>query len=1091
MKEDIMLSSIQYITYNFEKEPFDLNMSGYDFEDLLYDLISDELRTSYNCGVKIIKTEPTRDGGVDIIIHSPISLQLFGQNFYTKGKSEITIYIECKSSKNLNISLDKFSKNLLLTNDKKIDYFLLVSNSTISPHSYYRAYEKCLNEHIEFRFVGQYVLFEFLKNHELFYEYNCLFQKKENPLSISYQTETTIINGRNALNLYLIIRNNDTQRHTCNFKLKSDRNWFLSDDKFEVVLDSRESVCKKMTIEKVNFDGNDSILVDIIWNGSKKTVQLSGANIKYNFLLPFTGEKHKALRYEIEKKAFDCTNSCQLCLVGDAGIGKTRIIDEVCNSLSKKGFSCYRIFVESNQRISDIYNRIRKNLNLSIPDGKDDLHNIFSQLSEMKFKHFFVVIEDLHNAPAEFFEDLKSMADFKIGSSPFFLVLSGRNDYSVYNEAFCSYIDWVSSRNNDLSIIFREVKELENEECKNLITSVINDAPKSVADQINEASHGNPFYIIQYIEYLLDTKMVYLVNKDTVGVTNAATFNQHLYVPKKIDEIIHLRLDVIKNCYFKAYEFLILMAYVGYSCPIDYWYCFLGETEREEFLFLLKTHFLKYSNNELTFDHESIYLVLKKHLTDKTIKNDCMSIFVRNNNIFALLPELKKGEIYLYQNKVDIAEKCFEKPISELMEVSNISSVNLTPSYYEYYMAIYILAKNKKNWELQKKTILGIVYIAMHNLSSGQAISAFNQAEKLIETDFKTDTKLKNDIAILKAHHLMSIGQMSMAKGLILKILSTERIHPETFDEQSRFNLFDRAASLYLQENHMAPAVLYNELSCEVAKKLNDTNLQILSKIIEAKINFYSDPRKSLNLINEADTLLNKENTLRINCHNKIGRLTVSLFLNKEEEYDSFIKTAKSLLSESIDINYPLATIRCKYLLAVLHYMRGKENDTEFAQKYLNDGIDTSIRNGCIKLLPNYYNLKLIIATKENQPLDVRHKYANTMLEYLRQQNLLFIGSLDFGNSNIINISNYMIYSVIELCETDISDFLREITYYGLDNRCDFNCDENLDCRHSCIRNIKIVLKNYEKLKKGYLLFVNKKYRLKDKNTDYFIPLGI
>ena len=171
--------------------------------------------------------------------------------------------------------------------------------------------------------------------------------------------------------------------------------------------------------------------------------------------------------------------------------------------------------------------------------------------------------------------------------------------------------------------------------------------------------------------------------------------------------------------------------------------------------------------------------------------------------------------------------------------------------------------------------------------------------------------------------------------------------------------------------------------------------------------------------------------------------------------------------------------------------MRGKENDTEFAKKYLNDGIDTSIRNGCIKLLPNYYNLKLIIATREKQSLDMRHKYANTMLEYLRQQNLLFIGSLDFGNSNIINISNYMIFSVAELCETDVSDFLKEITYYGQDIGCDFNCDENVDCRPSCIRNTKIVLKNYEKLKKGYLLFVNKKYRLKDKNTDYFIPLGI
>lgn len=275
-----MLSSIKYITSNLENAPLDLRMSGFKFEDLMYDLITKELKTPFKSGAEIIKTESTRDGGVDIIIRSPIPLQLFGQNFYTKGKSEIIIYIECKSSKNLNLSLEKFSKNLLLVNDKKVDYFLLVSNSTISPHSYYRGYEKCLNDNIEFRFVGQNFLLEFLEKHEFLIKEKCLQQEEENSLSISYQTETTIINGRNALNLYLIIRNNEMQHHKCNFKLKSDRNWFLSDDKFEVVLDSHESVCKKITIEKVNFDGNNSILVDLIWNDNKKTVELSGTDIK-------------------------------------------------------------------------------------------------------------------------------------------------------------------------------------------------------------------------------------------------------------------------------------------------------------------------------------------------------------------------------------------------------------------------------------------------------------------------------------------------------------------------------------------------------------------------------------------------------------------------------------------------------------------------------------------------------------------------------------------------------------------------------------------------------------------------------------------
>ena len=77
-----MLSLIKYITPNFENSPLDLNMSGFKFEDLMYDLIANELKTPFELGAEIIKTERTRDGGVDIILQSPISLQLFGHRLF-------------------------------------------------------------------------------------------------------------------------------------------------------------------------------------------------------------------------------------------------------------------------------------------------------------------------------------------------------------------------------------------------------------------------------------------------------------------------------------------------------------------------------------------------------------------------------------------------------------------------------------------------------------------------------------------------------------------------------------------------------------------------------------------------------------------------------------------------------------------------------------------------------------------------------------------------------------------------------------------------------------------------------------------------
>lgn len=45
-----MLSSIKYITSNLENAPLDLRMSGFKFEDLMYDLITKELKTPLQIG---------------------------------------------------------------------------------------------------------------------------------------------------------------------------------------------------------------------------------------------------------------------------------------------------------------------------------------------------------------------------------------------------------------------------------------------------------------------------------------------------------------------------------------------------------------------------------------------------------------------------------------------------------------------------------------------------------------------------------------------------------------------------------------------------------------------------------------------------------------------------------------------------------------------------------------------------------------------------------------------------------------------------------------------------------------------------------
>ena len=115
------------------------------------------------------------------------------------------------------------------------------------------------------------------------------------------------------------------------------------------------------------------------------------------------------------------------------------------------------------------------------------------------------------------------------------------------------------------------------------------------------------------------------------------------------------------------------------------------------------------------------------------------------------------------------------------------------------------------------------------------------------------------------------------------------------------------------------------------------------------------------------------------------------------------------------------------------------------------------------------------------------------MLEYLRQQNELLLGALDFGNSSILNITNYAIFAHRHLPEEECYEFLKELKYYGSDIGCDFKCNSHKTCSYSCIKSRELFLKNLKRIEKGNLLFLDKKYkyRLKDTKTNYFIPLGV
>lgn len=1088
-----MVTNIKYITPDINNQKWEIDKEiGHQFEDYIYKVVVKTLNATFSKDIMVHQTEATGDGGKDIIIDTNRDLNLFGVYLSLKGKNKMRIYIECKSSTYDTIPYDKFAKNISIAGRDHVDYLLLVTNKTITPYSYYCAHETAIDLGYDFILIDQYLLANFLQKNGLNKWNYAETTFDTSKISLCYQISKGSFYRKPNFELYVLCRNYSENMAECEIELKTDRNWRLSEDKMQFVLDTKRGKCIKLNVFREYFDGLDDILLRFSFNKNLNIIQLEGNSLAYDFELPFTGSNHKYIIDEVDKKLKKATSFTWVNLYGEAGIGKTRIIDELSKEFWQSNVrTCF--FTCENNKKQPTFNKllkcIHKNLHKEV-----EAYTLKELLREINDELLWtvLVVEDIHNADKNFLKMLLEMLKEPCMKMNVLFITAGRDDYTVYNETYFSFLEMLNIL--ECSYISNyQVKPLKDDECKNLIKRIINDIPTIALEHIHKASNNNPFFLIQFVEYLLEMKLVNLLTRNTVGIPNVLTFSEKIYIPEKIEDILEKRYCTMK--YFpsgnKLQNFMISAAFYGIQFPKKLLLSYFSETEYEDIQILFQKHFLKYVDEEtIQFDHESLFLYIKNMKINRKKDRELNQYIHVNQEIFNVYPKLKQGIVLYKINEYAEAKEKFKVPIQEIAAMDNFSSENLSDQYYEYFSYIYEVAKKEKNKEFMKKVIKAKSYISMHNMAIGQAKKSFEEAFELMRQDHDDDEDLYLEIKQLQASYFLHIGMVSKARGEMLELLSIERISPDIFEDEIVFNLFERAASLYIHSNHLKPAIEYNKLASRMADKMNNNKLRALTKINEAKLWFFSDCEKSYKLMAEAKMYFSKSPVPRLNCHNELGLLTAEMVLSKCDisNIKIYISRAQDLLSQSIDINYPLDIIRSHFLLAVLHYLE-PEGNLELCKKQIEAGIDTSIRYGILKLMGNYYNLKALVAIKEKQNKEYITSLFDTMIDYLKQEDLLFLGNLDFTYSNIILLTNYLVFLNENELESKNYQFLSQITYYGSDVKCDFNCSEHIKCHYTCFHDAKIFKENFKKIKEGSLLLVNPQYKFRLKDDMYFIPI--
>lgn len=1073
--------------------PFEWNLGnelGFGFEDYIFDTVSKYINFNYNNDVKVFNTTKSNDGGKDIIIKSNCDIKgLFNQNYFKCGKESITIYIECKSTNNGKLRFEKAIGSVAKIKELKIDYFILVTNSTITPYTFSYINNELSINHIHFCLVDQYVLLHFLQKCNT--NIGDYIEPRNIPtFNAYYQTYTGIENGNKCFNLYLLCRNFSKFEHLGKIKLLTDRNWDSNITDLDFIIEPYGSYITKFKIKRAFCDGIDDLFFSLKIGEKETPLHIKSNYLSAEFETQLIGDSHfKCIDNFINWINTD--NGLKIhYLWGEAGIGKTRVIDEIYKKANGNKYDFGFFKIGKNNVIKEVKRFLVNKRYIAKTESYSSLTHMLS-LCKSEERRAILIFDDIHNADKSFINDIKSLSECIY---PITIIVCGRTDYSAGSTDFFSFVQWCIENPNLNGFTLKAFTE---DETKKLIKTIIDGLPSIVEDKLCKCSKNNPLYIVQFIEYLLEEKLVHLKNRNTVGISNISTFATRVYIPDEIHLLYKNRcnnLITVENGKF-LYEFLLILSFLGGSISFEKTIRFFNE-DMTRFSELVKRSFIKIDQNGLvSFIHESLYLFFNKLLNDESLLKSLVSKLISNEFAFFQddLSLNDKGKLAVWRNDYSNAKICFSDTINELRTINNYSNINIDTKIYDYLYVIYKIFEKSNDADLLKNIILTRIYITLHYKAPINAITECDFAvEKTKNTKALADDKaLYYTILEQKAHSMFHAGLLADGE-LILKELQIKWLLNKTdFDTATVFDMLDRLSGVYIKYNILDLAESYNKLSFRVSEQAKNNKIKIIAYLTESKINFYINPSKSSECIDKLLKLLSDEPSKRIECSAKISKLILNAVHNKNCNWNSCMNKALELLKIAITNGYTTSIIRAYMFLAVCAYKTEVSPIYETTRSFIAKGIDASIKFGVSTYIWQFYNFLGIV--EMNLGFNNNHVYKTFMTSFsmLAKQNLLYLGSLELCYGNVLAISNVGFFLQSHNFESEFYKQMSKITYKNIIQLCDYDC-EKTDCDFICNDSIKALKNEYKKAQNKDLLFSfnSCKYLLRDEKTNYFIVLS-
>lgn len=1082
-----MLSTIQYITKRVNTQFWKLEEElGLNFESKMFHIVSQELAPWFDHGVHIMQTPRSRDDGKDMVITSEIPLNILHTAFGMRGKNEIKIYVECKSSDNGQIRLNNIISNVSRMKESGADYFVLVTNTHITPFTHYRIYDDLHSYGIEFILIDQYLLSEYLISQDK-------VLGRYVPLDFipgveaEYQYLKSVENGQDRYELYISFRNYTEHAHYLFLKLLTDRNWKVKHPEYETILSIHGNAVRKLIISRDYMDGINDLIFSIKTGELESQFHIRGNGLKQHFELPFIGKNRVELRENIKQQISE--SSKIIYIYGDAGMGKTRLVQEIYKLLNGRNYD-FGFFSLGCKNIIKPINDFLKDKEYHIDEKETE--NLYQLIHSCKneYRHAILLIDDLHNAKRSLLEEIRQLA--KGYDSPVSIILCGRTDYSAGNSDYFSFTQWAIESKTILSY---KLEPLDMEDTQNLIRSVINHIPNRALEKLTRVSQHNPLYIKQYIEYMLEVDLLTLENRHTVGILNMESFESRDYMPESVEKIYKGRwenmLDLPQGEKMRDLMLACAVAHGSLSCQQI---IFFQNEQMEPLNLLLERRFMQLKDDgSYSFIHESLFLFVSHLLhRNKKFQKYIGEKFMRRDDLFSSISILDQGMLAFWSGDKSLAFKYFEPVILSLQQIDNHSSININTEIYDYLYFIYaLLKKDEKYRQVLRNLILARIYIALHYYTPHRAIQECKEVLQMLKNGLlKNDEQLYNMLLEHQAHSYINAGDLINGELLLKQLQGWWLMQPDKLSADTIFDMYDKFCNIYIKQNCFDLANTYNQLSEQHAKREHNDSLLVLSYISRAKLYFYCDPKLAGEYIKKAEEILQTGISERIRCHNEITQLIYECIYGKENDWIKIRHDAENLLRIAVESSYGNSVVRSYMLLAVVCLMT-PTNFFNDCKHYIDKGIDASIRFGIGTYTWQFYNLQAILYQRSGYKIEEIMRLFNTVFTILDRQSLLYIGNCNFCYGNLLALSNIAFFWQKHKMESSFYKKISEIRYTGSVPACDYDCAKSA-CGYVCSTATASLKIQYRRAAEKQILFYNEEhsYQFKDKSTGYFIIIS-